>query len=51
VDELVAAVKRIDKISRADCRAEFEARFTVTHMAQRYEALYAQVIEAREKAL
>jgi glycosyltransferase involved in cell wall biosynthesis len=51
VDELVAAVKRIDQISRADCRAEFEARFSVTHMAQRYEALYAQVIEAREKAL
>jgi glycosyltransferase involved in cell wall biosynthesis len=50
VDELVAAVKRIDQISRADCRAEFEARFTVAHMAERYEALYAQVIEARDKA-
>jgi glycosyltransferase involved in cell wall biosynthesis len=40
VDELVAAVRRVDGISRADCRAEFEARFTATHMAERYEQLY-----------
>ena len=40
VEELVVAVKRVDSISRADCRAEFENRFTVTHMAERYEQLY-----------
>jgi glycosyltransferase involved in cell wall biosynthesis len=40
VEELVVAVKRVDGISRADCRAEFENRFTVTHMAERYEQLY-----------
>jgi glycosyltransferase involved in cell wall biosynthesis len=40
IDELVAAVKRADRISRADCRAEFENRFTVTQMAKRYEELY-----------
>src|SRR5215831_12268562 len=28
VDDLVIAVNRIDQISRAACRAEFEARFT-----------------------
>jgi len=50
VEELVAAAKRIDQISRADCRAEFEARFTVAHMAERYEALYAQVIDGQKKA-
>ena len=44
VDELVAAVNRIDRISRADCRAEFEARFTTTHMADRYEELYGNLI-------
>jgi len=40
VEELVVAVKRVDGISRDDCRAEFENRFTVTHMAERYERLY-----------
>ena len=48
VDELVDAVKRIGEISRADCRAEFEARFTVTRMAARYEDLYAKVMAERE---
>jgi glycosyltransferase involved in cell wall biosynthesis len=44
VEELVAATKRIDRIPRADCRAEFEARFTATRMAEGYEALYLHLI-------
>lgn len=44
VDDLVEAVKRIDQISRADCRAEFESRFTVARMARRYEELYTTVM-------
>ena len=47
VDELVDAVKRIGEISRADCRAEFEKRFTAARMAARYEELYAKVIQER----
>ena len=48
VDDLVEAVKRIDQISRADCRAEFESRFTVAHMARRYEELYTTVMASRK---
>jgi glycosyltransferase involved in cell wall biosynthesis len=44
VDDLVAAVNRIDQISRADCRAEFEARFTTRQMADRYEELYGKLL-------
>jgi glycosyltransferase involved in cell wall biosynthesis len=46
VDELVAAVKQVGQLSRADCRAEFERRFTTEHMAERYEELYAGLISA-----
>jgi glycosyltransferase involved in cell wall biosynthesis len=47
VDELVDAVKRVDRLSRAECRAEFEARFTTVHMAARYEELYASLIDGK----
>ncbi len=49
VDDLVSAVKNVDKISRATCRAEFEARFTTAHMAERYEELYANLIAAKAR--
>lgn len=45
VDEMVAAVKQIESISREACRAEFEARFAVDVMAARYERLYEQLID------
>jgi glycosyltransferase involved in cell wall biosynthesis len=48
VEELVAAIGRLDRISRADCRAEFEARFTATRMAEGYEALYLRLAAARK---
>ena len=44
VDELVAAVRRVDQLLRSDCRAEFEARFTVARMADRYEELYGRLL-------
>jgi glycosyltransferase involved in cell wall biosynthesis len=44
VDELAAAVQRVDQISRAECRAEFERRFTTSQMAKRYEGLYGKLI-------
>jgi glycosyltransferase involved in cell wall biosynthesis len=51
VEELVAAVTRIDRLSRAACRAEFDGRFTSTHMALRYEQIYLNLIRVREQRL
>jgi glycosyltransferase involved in cell wall biosynthesis len=43
VDDLVAAVRRINEISRRQCREEFETRFTVEVMAANYERIYYQL--------
>jgi glycosyltransferase involved in cell wall biosynthesis len=40
VAELVAAVSRVDTIDRAECRRDFERRFSVGRMVDDYEALY-----------
>jgi glycosyltransferase involved in cell wall biosynthesis len=45
VDELVAATKKIGELSRAACRKEFEARFTVETMVDRYEEVYHRVTQ------
>jgi glycosyltransferase involved in cell wall biosynthesis len=45
VDDLAAAVGRIDKLSREACRAEFEQRFTVERMTDCYEQLYLDIVE------
>jgi len=47
-DDLLAAVKRVDKLSRAVCRKEFETRFTVEAMVDRYEQVYRQLIGETE---
>jgi glycosyltransferase involved in cell wall biosynthesis len=47
VDDLVAAVDRIQTLSRARCRAEFERRFTVETMVDRYELVYHELIQQR----
>ncbi len=44
--DLVAAVRRIDAISRKRCRDEFEQRFTSRKMAENYERVYQRVIQA-----
>ena len=49
VDELVVAIRQVEKISRADCRAEFENRFTATHMAERYEELYGMLLAEKPR--
>jgi glycosyltransferase involved in cell wall biosynthesis len=46
VDGLVKAVRTVDEIDRADCRADFEARFTDERMADAYEDVYERLIEA-----
>jgi glycosyltransferase involved in cell wall biosynthesis len=43
VDEMVDAVKRIDIIDRAECRRWVEERFSIEHMADRYEQVYARL--------
>jgi glycosyltransferase involved in cell wall biosynthesis len=40
IDELVDAVGKIDSISRARCRREFEERFTSEVMVAKYEKIY-----------
>jgi glycosyltransferase involved in cell wall biosynthesis len=51
VDELVAATKKVKQLSRAACRKEFEARFTVETMVDRYEEVYHRVIEGGQTEL
>jgi len=44
IDQLVAAVARIDSISRERCRLEFEERFTSEVMIAKYEHIYHRLI-------
>ena len=43
LDDAVAAVGRLDKIARADCRRVFEQRYTVDRMAREYVEVYRRV--------
>lgn len=49
VDEAVAAVKNIDKISRDGCRQVFMDRFTNTRMADDYIGLYKALINGNKR--
>jgi glycosyltransferase involved in cell wall biosynthesis len=44
VDDLARAVKRVDVIDRARCRAAVERRFSVRAMTERYEAVYERLV-------
>jgi glycosyltransferase involved in cell wall biosynthesis len=44
VDEAITAVARIGEIDRTACRAAVAARFTVDRMADRYIALYRDIL-------
>jgi glycosyltransferase involved in cell wall biosynthesis len=50
LEELVAAVNRVPGLSREACRKEFEQRFTVEIMVDRYEQVYRKLIEANNAA-
>jgi glycosyltransferase involved in cell wall biosynthesis len=41
--DMVRAVRRLDRIDRAECRREAEARFSVERMADGYEVLYRRL--------
>jgi glycosyltransferase involved in cell wall biosynthesis len=49
VDEMVAAISKLDTLSREDCRREFDSRFTVEIMVDRYEQVYRKLIEESER--
>jgi glycosyltransferase involved in cell wall biosynthesis len=48
IDEMVAAVHRIDSLSRERCRRYFEDRFTVEKMVDKYEQVYERLIGPKE---
>jgi glycosyltransferase involved in cell wall biosynthesis len=50
LDDLVAAAGKIDQISRARCREEFDQRFTAQVMAAHYERIYYELTATNWKA-
>ncbi len=46
LDELVAAIGRIDEIDPHECRRAVEERFTVDRMISDYEAIFARVLNS-----
>ncbi len=50
VDELVAAVRRVHTIDRAECRRHVETSFSIARMVDRYEAIYADLLRTRRAA-
>ena len=50
LDDLVAAAGKIDQISRARCREEFDQRFTAEIMAANYERVYSELAASDWKA-
>jgi len=47
VEDLAQAVRRVSAISRRDCRAEFDRRFTAEVMAANYERIYYRLCDER----
>jgi glycosyltransferase involved in cell wall biosynthesis len=51
IAQAVDALKQINHISREECRASFEKRFTATTMAKNYLRLYDKLVNAHKKEL
>jgi glycosyltransferase involved in cell wall biosynthesis len=49
VDELSAVVRKLESLSRSECRSEFENRFSVEVMVDRYEQIYRRIIERTQQ--
>ena len=47
MDQAIEAVRRVDRLSRRQCRAVFESRFSVTRMADDYVRLYESLVATR----
>ena len=44
VEEMIKAIKKIDKIKREDCRKWVEEKFTIERMVSNYEKIYYRII-------
>jgi glycosyltransferase involved in cell wall biosynthesis len=51
VDDMAAAVRRIDEIDPAECRAVVEARFNSKLMVERYVRIYERILDERRPAV
>ena len=49
VEQLAAAVERVETIDRASCRQYAEERFSVGAMTDHYEAVYHQLVETHRR--
>lgn len=49
-EDMVRAVARVGALDRAACRAEFERRFSVEAMTDRYLEIYRELVAARRPA-
>jgi hypothetical protein len=49
IDEAVGALGRLQDLSREQCRASFEERFTVDRMARNYVTVYERLIAGRAR--
>jgi len=45
--EMIKAIKKIDKIDRADCRKYVEENFTIDKMVEGYERIYEEIINQK----
>jgi glycosyltransferase involved in cell wall biosynthesis len=50
VDEIIEAARHLDRIDRAACRQEAEARFSVARMVDDYEAIYERLAAGAQLA-
>jgi hypothetical protein len=44
LDEIVEALRVVDRLDRAQCRREAERRFSVERMADDYDAVYESLV-------
>jgi glycosyltransferase involved in cell wall biosynthesis len=51
IEEAVAALQKIHKINRDECRKDFENRFSVSIMASNYLSLYEKLLSADRKEI
>jgi glycosyltransferase involved in cell wall biosynthesis len=49
VDEMAAAVKKINQIKREDCRLHVEKKFTIKHMVDRYEEEFKNICKKENR--
>jgi len=50
LDEMVAAIQKIDQINRLDCRRDAELRFSASHMVDEYEKIILEIVANKAKS-